>query len=197
MWGLDVEEQQRLAGDARQEAVRDAYLRGGAGAVLNIADTVKQTESLALAVAYGLDKKVTVELATECLGSCSGNLKEFARGVLNGIYRQFGWGELEVILDRTREADGEPAALAEVFLAVPCNRSVWDRLAKEPETVRSAYWKGVGRWRVMVECSRDAVFAAGQLIAVQRSLAAIELLAHTGVDFDGDCATAADRSVAA
>ena len=191
LWSLDIKEQQRLAGDARREAVREAYLSGGVGAILSIAATVRQPDSLALAVADGLDKEAAVELATECLGCHRGNLKEFARGVLSGIHKQFGWSELDLVLNRLRAAGAEPPALAEVFLAAPSNRSVWDRLENESETVRSAYWKGVGRWRVIVECSRDAAFAAGQLIAVQRSLAAIELLAHIGVDFDGDCAAAA------
>ena len=191
IWDLEICEQERLARDARRDAVREAYQGGGAQVIIRIAEQVDQPGVLGAAVADGLNKESAMELGLRQLGPADEKLVAFALGIFRRMYERFGWDALELVLVRAKKAGVDAVVLAEIFLTASADKGTWDRLEVESDLVRAAYWRGLGRRQAIAQTAEDVVFVAGQLMAVQRWSAAVELLAHTQVDFDPTCVAAA------
>ena len=192
---LDLDEQERLMGEARRDAVREVYDLGGACAVFALAEEVRVPQQLGSAVCDGLDRESVVELALRQLGSEVAELRAFGRAVLRGMHGQAGWDGLEDVLGMVRDVGGNGEALADLFLSSGGTGETWERLANETILVRDAYWRDIGRWELRPGSSEELAFAAGQLVDRGRGVISIALLAGSDFELDRGCVDVAVRSL--
>lgn len=75
--------------------MRAVFDSDGPEAVKEIANTAEIPSSVGFAAVLELDRVSALELALQHLGSAVWNLREFARGVLSGLFSIHGWPVLE------------------------------------------------------------------------------------------------------
>ena len=171
----DKEAPERIA-EARREAVRAAYAKGGVSAVLKIAEAAKESYEVGAAVALGIDPELALNLAMKHLGSTNVKLRSLAYGGLRALFLQSGWKTLDEAITRAKASESTPQILADIYLVAPAVRETWNRLDDEIEEVRTAYWKSI-RWANTSEWDAEDLDSAVQrLLSVRRSVDAVNWL---------------------
>ncbi|MDE2937376.1 MAG: hypothetical protein OXR67_00430 [Chloroflexota bacterium] len=174
---IDFSERDNQIAEARQAAVRAAYERGGAPAVLDLAEAAETPSQVGASFAFSMDPRLVIDLAWEYLGSPTPKLRDFANGAFTERFRKSGWRILEEAINRIKTGDSTPQALADVYLVAPALRETWERLASESQEVRTAYWKSMWPPTVTGLESEDFAFAVQQLLSVRRSADIVRWLA--------------------
>ena len=85
-----VEYAERVS-EARKTAVRAVHESHGPEAIAAIANVSEIPNYVGVATALGLGREIALHLALQNLGSSIWNLKDFAKGVLSGLFSQYDW----------------------------------------------------------------------------------------------------------
>lgn len=169
---------------ARQSAVATAYENGGAEAILSIAESAKQPEEVGRTLTIIVGTDTALDLALEHVGSDHHNYRMMARGILWSVFHQSGWPRLEEALEQAKVVDAGPLALVDIFLAASSDEETWRRLDDEGSEIQQRYWELMDPWKMSREGGTAISFVARHLLAVRRSPAVAEWVAHQQVDHE-------------
>ena len=181
---IDFSQRDNQVVEARQAAVRAAYERGGALAILGLVEAAEAPDQVGAFLALSMDSRLVLDLAWEHLGSPVLRLRNFAHGAFRECFRQSGWQLLEEAIGRVKASDSTPQSLADVYLAAPAVRETWQRLDSESQEVQTAYWKSLWWPNVWAWDSEDMTLAVRQLLSVHRSTDVVRWLALSPMPYE-------------
>ena len=165
---------------ARQDATVDIHSRGGAASILALARRVPMASYIGRALVHGGMEKADLNTVLEAsLRSENEHERQVGHGLIVSSVRNLpaDWGG-SLIAKAQDEIWGDTALLA-ILLALPGQRSTWDKAAKIGPRIEAKYWTEVPVFW-MDESSEDIAFAIQKLRSVGRARDALPLAERSG-----------------
>ena len=174
--GHQWEMNEKLANQMRVEAVEALLSHGSAVDILRLSRAVKNAGWVGRAI---MESSTSDAIKAELLktGLCSDDQREadLAYGMIIGGYVLRGSTWADDLWDRTTSEGWGPRAVERLLLALPIDRTTWNRAAAAGADVETAYWKQVSVF-LNRGSKEETIYAAEKLIGVCRARHAVNLL---------------------
>lgn len=152
---------------ARQAAIRSVYQSGGTDALAGLAKVSDDSYLVGRSVALGNNPAIALDLALQHAASESDKLRRMAQGIWSALYEQDSWTAIDKALHRLKAVNAGSQTLADVYLEIPTEPAVWERLAVEETAVQTTYWQCLPILRIMGD-AEQTMYAIRKLIEVHR-----------------------------
>lgn len=178
--GRDIEDWSRRDKELmelQQEAVQALISDHGMDAVYRLMSLAENPFQVGLA--YGLVASSKAE-ADQSLLNTLGSAAPGSRGFVKGLAAARFYDEKEAwarkILEAAVKKELPEAAIAELLLALPSQRSTWDSAAVLGDSINASYWKDA-TFFVHNQSAEDMEYAIAQMVAADRAPEVVERIA--------------------
>lgn len=174
-WSEREEEQMALQHTAVQEVLKD----GGKAALYRLVDLAGNPRQVGLAYALSTKFKADVdETLLDTLGSPAPNCRGFVQGIAGACNFEEPGSWASAIIEAAKDKKLSEAAMVELLLALPSQRSTWDAAASLGQSTNASYWKAASFY-THNQSAEDIKYAIDQMIDADR---APEVVENIGAD---------------
>ncbi len=157
---------------ARRDAVKGILSSGGVNALIGFARTVDVENPVAIgtAAASEIAEGQLLLLLAHCL-KAGDRLAAVGRGIVSGCIKKLGIEWAYGLLDRALAEGWTKEMVLIVLLAMPHDKTLWDRIAAFGKALEDEYWKRVPEFSLRKAAGHE-LFVTGKLLEVGRGMAA-------------------------
>lgn len=168
------EQSQRVLSERQRDAAVELLASLSPSELVDYAETIDMPEALGFAIVEAAQADEQVDAVLDAaVGAGAGSTLIMAQRMLFAVRDRRGAGWLWSRFDGAVAAGRPPEEMLPMMLALPVERSAWDRIAAAGPDLDRLYWHKIQVFTVPYE---DRRFATGKLLAVDRGRSALEML---------------------